>query len=445
VTRYWSEGGGVVPARRPGRVLLLVTTQSYRAGAFVEAAQRLGAPQTVGSERPQALAGFNPDGHLTLDFSAPEVAVEVIRRFAARRPLAAILAADDEGVLTAALAARALGLAHHPPEAVATARDKYRMRRALAAAGIPTPRFHRFPLDADPLALAREVEFPCVLKPLGLAASRGVIRADDPEQFAAAFRRVAALLGRPEVARPGDELARHLLVESYLPGAEVAVEGLVTGGVPRVLAVFDKPDPLEGPFFEETIYVTPSRLPAAARAAVEGRAAAGVAALGLSDGPVHAELRHHAGEAHLLEIAPRSIGGLCSRALRFGEGRSLEEVILGAALGLESGGLERERAAAGVMMIPIPRAGTLAGVRGVEAARAVAGIEDVRITIPVGDELVPLPEGARYLGFIFARGGAPEQAEAALREAHRWLEFDIQPGPGAAPGVRADAGAERRW
>ena len=403
-----------------------MSATTYRAGAFLEAAHRLGLAVTVGTDRPQALGEQNPAGHLTLDFGDPRAATGEIVAFAARRPLRTLVAADDDGVELAARAAEALGLAHHPPAAVRAARDKLATRRAFAAAGLPVPWFEPVRLYEDPAPIAARLRYPCILKPLALAASRGVMRADDPPGFIAAFGRLRALLARADARPERGAPVTEALVEGYLPGAEVALEGLVTGGRLRALAVFDKPDPLDGPFFEETLYVTPSRLPETAQRAVVAATQAGVAALGLSHGPVHAELRVDQGQVWVLEIAPRSIGGLCSRALRFGADVSLEELILRHGLGQEIGNVERETAASGVMMIPIPARGRLDHVAGLDRARAVPGVTEVRITIPLGQPIEPLPEGARYLGFIFARGSCPAEAENALREAHRNLSFAIQ-------------------
>jgi biotin carboxylase len=275
--------------------------------------------------------------------------------------------------------------------------------------------------------MASRVEYPCVVKPLSLSASRGVIRADDPTQFADACHRLMAILQRPDVAVSRRRSAQEILVERFIPGSEVALEGLLTNGQLRVLALFDKPDPLDGPFFEETIYVTPSRLPSAVQHQIASCTVEVASALGLRHGPVHVELRVNKHGPWLLEIAPRSIGGLCSRTLRFGDGLSLEELLLRHALGLDAEILERERLAAGVMMIPIPKAGILRQVTGQEHAKQVGGIEDIRITIPLGQEVVPLPEGSRYLGFIFARDSTPAGVELALREAHRRLTFVITP------------------
>lgn len=410
------------------RLLLLMTTTTYRASAFLEAAGRLHIPVVVGSDRPQVLAAANPGGNLTLNFLAPDEGTRTLVEFAKEYPIRAALAADDDGVILAAMASAALGLRYNSVEAVSAARNKYRMREILAEAGIPSPRFQRISIDENPEDVTPSVTFPCVLKPLFLAASRGVIRADDPEQFSAAFQWIVAILRQPEVAAQGGALARQILVEDFIPGVEVALEGLLSEGRVRVLAIYDKPDPLDGPFFEETIYVTPSRLPAAIQEKVAAHTAEAVRALGLWDGPIHAELRVSDQGPRIVEIAPRSIGGLCSRTLRFGDGISLEELILRHAMGFEVEPFERERQAAGVMMIPIPHGGVLREVQGQAEAERVPGIEEIRLTIPLGQEVVPLPEGTRYLGFIFARGETPERVEASLREAHCRLTFIITPG-----------------
>ncbi len=300
------------------------------------------------------------------------------------------------------------------------------MRALLSRAGVPQPAFRLHAIDEDPAAAALGTAFPCVLKPTFLAASRGVIRANDPAEFVEAWRRIAALLGEPEVAARGGAAAREILVEGFVPGMEVALEGLLDAGALRVLALFDKPDPLSGPYFEETIYVTPSRLPEDLQARCAGAAEAGARALGLAHGPVHAEMRINGDGVFSIEIAARSIGGLCARTLRFGTGLSLEELILRHALGIGTDREERERLAAGVMMIPIPRGGVLDEVRGLEAARAIPDVVDVTISATRGQPIVPLPEGDRYLGFIFSRAATPGRAEAALREAHARLEFVIR-------------------
>ncbi|HKN46477.1 MAG TPA: ATP-grasp domain-containing protein [Candidatus Polarisedimenticolia bacterium] len=417
---------GAAPARP--RVLLLLPTTTYRASDFIHAGSRLGIATVVGSDRKQALADVAPAHTLTLDLGRAEEAAAQIAGFAERWPLQAVIPTDDQTAVVAALASARLGLPHNPPEAARAARHKDRLRATLCAAGVRTPRYRLLPLEADPIVEADGQTYPCVLKPTFLAASRGVIRADTPREFTAAFHRIAALFALPEVAEKAAEAYRGVLVEEFVPGAEVAVEGLLAGGRLRVLAIFDKPDPLDGPFFEETIYVTPSRHEVATREAITEATGAAARALGLREGPIHAELRVGTAGPWVIELAARSIGGLCSRVLRFGTGRSLEELILMQALGRDLEGLEREPGPAGVMMIPIPRAGILREAGGLDRARQVPGIVEVTISAAMGKPLVPLPEGSSYLGFIFARGETPDETEAALREAHRRLAFVIETG-----------------
>jgi biotin carboxylase len=406
------------------RLLLLLPTTTYRTEDFLAAARTLDVDLVCASERPNTLEAHLPDSFLTLDFADPDGAATVVADFSRTHPLRAVVGVDDLTSVAAAAIAERLGLTSSGTVAVKTARDKYQMRQCLAAAGLPIPRYRRIALKDDPFLAARGVAFPCVLKPLTLSASRGVIRANNIDQFMAAFRRIGALLARDDVSVSGDG-ADFLLAEAFVPGIEVALEGLLIGGTLHTLALFDKPDPLDGPFFEETLFVTPSRLPAKVQARIHEVTADACAALGLAEGPVHAELRVNAEGPWVLEIAPRSIGGLCSRTLRFGTGMTLEELILRHALGRPISSFDRERRAAGVMMIPSPRAGRLRAVRGEDDASAVAGIEDVTITAHREQELVPLPEGWQYLGFIFARGETPAAVEAALRDAHARLSFEI--------------------
>jgi biotin carboxylase len=422
---------GLAAAMAPSqRLLLLIPTSTYRTEDFVDAARSLDVDLVIASDRPNLMAGEFPDHLLTLPFADPAAAAREMQRYAARRPIDAVVPVDDATTVVASAVGEALGLRVNPLAAAQATRDKRVMRERLARAGVPSPSFAVVRVDEDGAAVAARVAYPCVLKPRVLSASRGVIRADDPASFVAAFARLGAILRAPDVAALG-EGTDTILVEGFVPGREVALEGLLEDGVLRTLALFDKPDPLDGPFFEETIYVTPSRLSAATQAAVADVAARAARALGLTDGAVHCELRLRAGTAGalepvVLEIAARSIGGLCGRTLRFGTGLSLEELILRRALGRPVDSLERERAAAAVMMIPIPRGGVLEEVRGLDVARAVPLIEDVTISLHKGQEVVPLPEGSRYLGFIFSRAAGPAEAEAALREAHRHLRFVIR-------------------
>ncbi len=408
------------------RVLLLLPTTTYRASDFLAAAANVGADVTVASEEPSTLASRNPAGLLTLEFRNPRECAARVIRFSREHPVNAVVGVDEETALAAAAISSALGLPGNSPRAAAAARDKALLRESLEAAGVPSPRSSTFRVEDGPEAPSASVAYPCVLKPTFLSGSRGVIRADDPDSFRAAWKRIASILADPDVAARGADAAKQILVEAFVPGAEVAVEGLLTDGALEVLAVFDKPDPLDGPYFEETIYVTPSRLPAATQDDVRSTTEMACRALGLAHGPVHAELRLGPNGPVVIELAARSIGGLCSRTLTFGTGLSLEEVILRHALGARGETARREPAAAGVLMIPIPRAGHLESIGGLEAARAVPGVVDAVISAHVGQRLVPLPEGSRYLGFLFSRAADPARAESALREGHSKLVFEIR-------------------
>ena len=419
-----------MPGPSKPRLLLLLPTATYRATAFVEAARRLGVELTVASELPSTFEQAQPDRLVTLDFSDPERAAQQAYQFARTHAIAGVTGVDDTAAVVAAAIAERLGLRGNPVSAALAARDKHLQRKELARRGVPVPRFELHELGEDVSDLAARMHYPCVLKPLRLSASRGVIRADDPPGFVAAFARLQQILEQPDVAACGG-WTRYVLVEDFVPGPEVALEGLVIEGRLHVLALFDKPDPLDGPFFEETIYLTPSRLPEPARRVIVECGQAAVAALGVREGPIHAELRYNAGGPWLIELAARSIGGRCSAVLRFtagerGRGKgcaSLEELIIRHAVGLPIPSLEREQCAAGVVMIPVAGAGVLREVRGIAEARAVPLVEDVVITAHPDQPLVPWPEGSRYPGFIFARGETPEAVEAALRAAHARLTF----------------------
>jgi biotin carboxylase len=408
------------------RVLLLLPTTTYRTKAFIDAALRLGVDVTAAAEKMSTLETENSSTMLTLDFLDPAEAAAA-KHFAEQYPIDAVIAVDEDTAVAATFIAAALGLAHNPFHATQAAKHKRIMRETLRRAEVRSPRFFHFTLDDDIEAIARAVVYPCVVKPVFLSTSRGVMRADDESEFVAAVRRLEGILAIKDVARRGGDAAREVLVEEFVAGREVALEGLITDGRLKTLAIFDKPDPMDGPFFEETIYVTPSRLPEWAQREIIETTQAAISAMGLERGPAHAELRVNDQGAWVIEVAARAIGGLCSRALRFGEGVSLEELILRHALGEDVSGLEREDIASGVMMIPVPRAGILREVRGVEQARAVAHIEDVIISAHITQQIAPPPEGASYLGFIFSRAATADEVEAALRLSHCMIEFVIEP------------------
>ncbi len=425
------------------QLILLASAFTYRTRAFEQAAEKLGIPTVRGTDIPPPMVG-KVEVPLQIDYRDAPRSVRRIERYAGQHPVGAILGLDDSGTLIAAAASERLGLPYNSPESARAAGDKRLMRTRFAAAGVPSPAFSHHTLDEDPRELAAGLRYPCVIKPTSLSGSRGVMRADDPQDFV------------QRVQRLGDILATQgcddFLVEDFIPGVEVALEGLLDNGELHTLALFDKPDPLDGPFFEETLYVTPSRLPAPVQDAVRRTAAQAAAALGLRHGPVHTELRVDlSGTARkkngpavqpvMVEMAGRSMGGSCSRSLHFDLDMSLEELIVRQAMGppyrlddLRS--VLDDQRASGVMMIPIPESGILAGCHGVELAREVPGIEEVEISAPLNHSIQALPEGDSYLGFIFARAGTPQQVETALRQAHAFLRFDIMPEIRLTPALR---------
>jgi biotin carboxylase len=381
------------------RVLLLATTTGYQIRAFGEAAEKLGVRLVFATDRCDRLEDPWWDHAIPVRFHDEEKSVASIVAGVNGAAIDGVLAVGDRPTIVAAHAAAALGVPGNPPEAACASRNKLASRMALKAAGLPVPWFlavHAF--DAASV-LVDHVPFPCVVKPLALSGSRGVIRANAAHDV--------------------------LLIESFIPGREYALEGVLEHGTLRTFAIFDKPDPLDGPFFEETIYVTPSALSGDRQSQVSATVARAAHALGLRHGPVHAEVRVNESGVYVLEVAARPIGGLCSRALRFTGDASLEEVLLRHAMGQDITGYVREPSASGVMMIPIPRRGVLKGVEGIDDARSVTGVDDVRITAKPDQLLVPLPEGSSYLGFIFAHAERASAVEAALREAHSRLHFRI--------------------
>jgi biotin carboxylase len=410
------------------KLLILASKLGYQTRGFAEAAEKLGIEVLFGTDRCHQLENPWGDEALPLHFERPREAAEEIMRALRGRPPDAVLALGDRATPTAAYAAQAFGVPGNSPEAVEACRNKLRQRQILSAAGVAVPEFFDFSTAHELSHVLRRVKFPCVVKPLTLAASQGVVRANNPQEFEQAVERIRTLLASPEIQILREPALDRLLVEKYIPGREVAIEGLLDGGRLRVLAIFDKPDPLEGPYFEETIYVTPSRLPQEAQRVLVDCAARTVRALGLTTGPLHAEFRVNEEGPWVLEAAPRPIGGLCSRALRFGAQRiSLEELLVRHALGFGGSDLEREESASGVMMIPVPRSGIFDGVEGIDEAEKFAGVEEIQITARLRDYVAAWPEGASYLGFIFVRAKSPEEVENALRAAHGKLQFKFSP------------------
>jgi len=402
-------------------VLLLLPVASYRNQEFLAAAEKLGVRViAVADNCPQLAPGWGMDALSAVHFDQPLHAAQIILDHLPTKP-DAVLAVDDHGLELAALLRERLALPGNALATVALTRDKWAFRNLLQAQGMPCPNFHNLTDAADPTELARQLTYPVVIKARRLSASRGVVRADNAAEFGNAVRSVRAIQARAD----RDSAALGLVVESFIPGREYALEGLLNDGALQILALFDKPDPLDGPYFEETIYVTPSRLPQAQQTKIVEQVGRACRAVGLHTGPVHAEMRVNAQGIWLLEVAARSIGGLCGRMLRHALGMSLEEVVLRHVLG-EPVPQAAARGASAVMMIPIPKRGIYQGVQGLDAALAIAHIQTILITAEVGALLMPVPEGASYLGFIFAQADDAATAESALRQAQQRLAFDIQ-------------------
>jgi biotin carboxylase len=418
------------------RILLLSHTTGYQLRAFNDAAEQLGIELVFATDRCHRLDDPWQDRAVAVRFHELGASVAAIVARLSGAPVSGHIAVGDRPVPLAARAAETLGIPWHSVAGADASTDKRHARAALALAGLPVPRFAAIAPSARsrrPSAVLGLPSFnlrpPYVLKPAGLSGSRGVIRANDAREFDEAFARIQALLARPQIRAARSGLDDEILVEEYIEGDEFAIEGVMTAGSLQLLALFDKPDPLTGPFFEETIYATPSILPADAQTRIVESVHRAALALGLRHGPVHAECRMTStGDIYVLEAAGRPIGGLCSRVLTFAgprAGESLESVLIRHAIGEDVSGVTREARGAAVMMIPIPGRGMLRAISGDAEAREVPGVTEIRITAKIGQLLEPLPEAGSYLGFIFARGATARDAEAAVRAAHRQLVFDV--------------------
>lgn len=414
------------------RFLIFSAKLGYQTRSFDEAAKKLGVELAFVTDRCHQLDDPWGDRAIPAHFESPDAAAKAVLESVRGQNVSGILALGDRPASTAARVARGLGIPYNHPAAVEACRNKLRMRDVFREAGLRVPWFRAVALSPAPEPALLGVSYPCVLKPLSLSASQGVIRSNSREEFTTGAKRIRQLLEAPEIRATREPNLDQILVEGYIPGREVAVEALLTDGKLRVLAIFDKPDPLEGPYFEETIYVTPSRLAESQQQEIERTAGDAVRALGLSHGPIHAEFRINDDGVWPLEVAPRPIGGLCARALRFAANATspaigLEELLLRHALGMPGSDWPRERAASGVMMIPVPKSGVLEKIEGESSARSVPGITGCEITARLHDYIAAWPEGSSYLGFLFAEAETPSEVEEALRIAHAKLHFSLTP------------------
>lgn len=414
------------------RLLLFTAKLGYQTRSFEDAARKLGVQLVYVTDRCHQLEDPWGDQAIAVHFESPEAAAYKVMEALRGQEVSGLLALGDRPAAAAAYSARGLGIEYNHPASVEACRSKLRMREVFRDAGLRVPWFRSLPITHMPEPSLAAIHYPCVLKPLSLSASQGVIRANNREEFLAAAARLRGLLESAEIRSTREPSLDRIIVEGYIPGKEVAVEAVLSNGSWSILAIFDKPDPLEGPYFEETIYVTPSRLPETGLSQIEKCARDTTQALGLTHGPIHAEFRINGDGVWPIEVAARPIGGLCARALRFspdaaGEPIALEELLLRHALQLPGWDAPRERLASGVMMIPVPHSGVLERVSGEAAALATPGITELLITARLHDPISAWPEGSSYLGFLFARGNTAAEVEKAIREAHKKLEFRITP------------------
>ena len=410
------------------RVLIIATTTGYQIRSFGEAAGTLDVRLVFASDRCDQLEDPWWDQAIAIRFHDEAASLRSIVDAMRSTPPDGVIAVGDRPVTIAARVNEAFGLPGNPTSAALASRNKLESRRMFESAGMLVPAFRPVSVNWNPAEISLSLRFPVVVKPLAMSGSRGVIRANNAREFVNAFTRLRTLLEQTDVRAERETAHETLLIESFIPGREYALEGVLTDGRLQLFAIFDKPDALDGPFFEETIYVAPSRAAEDLQSQIVSTVAAGASALGLRNGPLHAECRVNDRGVYVLEIAARPIGGLCSKALRLvspNGAASLEEVLLRHALREDVSRFSRERAASGVMMIPIPRRGIYKGVEGEREARAVPDITDVTITSKPDAKVTPLPEGKSYLGFIFAHAQTPLAVERALRTAHAKLRFQI--------------------
>ena len=403
-------------------ILFIAPPQSYRIAPYLKAAKELDCDLTIASMGEYSLVSPIAEG-IHIDFADHEAALARLKEHHQQHPFNAVIGGDDLAVELASRLANELGLAHNSPQASLLTRRKDLARAHLQQAGVAVPAHSLIDLTR-PLAIQLEqLHYPCVLKPLAMSMSRGVIRVDNTEQAQQACARIESIIQEALV----EEEQQKILAEQYIDGEEIAYEGLLTNGELKTLLFFDKPEPLTGPYFEESYYITPSRQDKDIQQRVYEVVKAACDSYGLVTGPVHAELRvDEDGKVWVLEVAARTIGGECARLVELATEQSLEKLVLSNALS-QLHSLPELKGAAGVLMIPTTQAGVLRRVEGVMAAQNVEGIKEVVLSVREGHQLVPLPEGSSYLGFMYGLAETPEQVEQALREAHAKLNVVIAP------------------
>ena len=409
------------PGSEPGFVLLIAPSGSYRIAPYLGAAKSLGMKILVVSNSQHSLVPEVAAG-ITVDFENIDDAIEIILAAIQTLSIRCVFATDDSCVEISSHIAQILKLPHNKPEAAALTHRKDLARKALKAGGCNTPEFQVISLDMVE-KFASPIDYPVVIKPLALSASRGVIRADNDEQMISACSRIEGILAS---AGQSGYIRDHILVESYLDGAEFAVEGFIIQGEFHLLTIFDKPEPLTGPFFEETYYLTPTQLDCRQQTELVNEVRQCCKAYGLEQGPVHAEARITKSGIVLLELAARTIGGQCGQLIEFSLQQKLEEIVIQGMCGIKPE-LPNNPQAAGVMMIPVTNSGILKRVEGLTNALEIPYIEDIEIHIREGYELIPLPEGSSYLGFIFAKAPKYHEVYQSLKSAYECLRFVTQP------------------
>ncbi|MBS1256004.1 MAG: Alanine--anticapsin ligase [Deltaproteobacteria bacterium] len=404
-------------------VILIIPSASYRSNAFMNAADKLDLKILVVTDNSQVFSDQFPDNIITMNFDHWTEKLDEISEWSDRFNLMAVIGVDEESILLAAIFSQYLGIEHNSIESVMRTKNKLLMRFELKKARMNCPWFRSFSIEKLPDDIIEEINFPCVIKPTFLSASQGVLRVNNEQEFKEGFQILTDLLSQKKIKKRGGEEANYIMVEEYIPGNEVSIEGIVSQGKLKILAIFDKPEPLEGPTFEETIFVTPTTLSGSMQSSLYETAQQAMETLGIVKGPVHIEVRINSNGNYILECASRSIGGMCSKILEFQGGMSLEELILRSSLGRNIEKSNLSDTAKGVMMMPIKNSGKLKEMRGVEEAISVDGITDLQITIKPGEMLDPLPKGDRYLGFLFAEGKNQEMVIKDLKNA--WSKIEV--------------------